>query len=285
MHSLPRRSILAAVMIVPLAGCGGTSPSATTPPKYQLVNPGVITAATQSEQPPFAMTDKDGKPTGFAVDLMNTACERLGMKVQYKTTNLQGMLAGLTAGQYDVGVAGVNATPERKEQVAFSTPFYWGFNAVVTLKDRTENEPAQFAGKRVGVVSGSVQETFATQELAGATLVKFKDQTGLLSQVLSKGIDAMVLGASSTDEYAAKYPLRIALQRDLSQGSAFPFRKNGDPRLLADIDAQIDKMIEDGTYLKLYRTYFKRPIAAPLIKEKPGLAHQVAGTDMAPAAG
>jgi polar amino acid transport system substrate-binding protein len=61
--------------------------------------------------------------------------------------------------------------------------------------------------------------------MAKATLVKFKDQTALLSQLLSGGVEAIVLGAGSTEEYVARYPLRVALQRDLTQGTAFPFRK------------------------------------------------------------
>jgi polar amino acid transport system substrate-binding protein len=44
----------------------------------------------------------------------------------------------------------------------------------------------------------------------------------------------------------------------------------------------IDQMIQDGTYLTLYRKYFKRPLAAALLKERPALAGQVAGTELAP---
>src|SRR4051812_24206307 len=92
MHSIMRRSLLAgaaASLLLPLAGCGGDSDSdsaTTSAAKYRLVQNGVIPAGTQAEQPPFAMTDASGNPTGFAVDLMNTAAQRLGLKVQYKTT-------------------------------------------------------------------------------------------------------------------------------------------------------------------------------------------------------
>lgn len=59
-------------------------------------------------------------------------------------------------------------------------------------------------------------------------------------------------------------------------------RKDGDPKLLRDIDAQINAMIDDGTYIKLYRKYFHDPIAIDLIKERPNLAKQVENTDLAP---
>ncbi|MFI9753929.1 hypothetical protein [Streptomyces collinus] len=63
-------------------------------------------------------------------------------------------------------------------------------------------------------------------------------------------------------------------------------RKDGDPEPLADIDDQIDDqidaMIDDGTCIKLYRKYFRDPIAADLIVERPKLAKQVMNTDLAP---
>jgi polar amino acid transport system substrate-binding protein len=290
MHSTTlRRSLLAgaaAVLLLPLTACGGDSSSANaSTTKYKLVQNGVITAGTQAEQPPFAVTDASGNPTGFAVDLMNEAAKRLDVKVQYKSTNLQGILAGLSAGQYDIGVAGVGATPERAKQVSFTTPYYWGFTAVVTKKSGNQTAVSDFDGKRVGVVSGAVQEAFIAKKMPKAKLVKFKDQTAMISQLLSGGVEAIVLGGADADEYVKKQPVRIAVEQDSLQGSAFPLRKDGDPKLLKDLDAQIDAMIDDGTYVKLYRKYFQDPIAANLIKERPNLAKQVKGTDLAPAEG
>ncbi|EGX57327.1 ABC transport system, periplasmic solute-binding protein precursor [Streptomyces zinciresistens K42] len=290
MHATTRRTLLAAsaaVLLLPLTACGGGDggSAGAADDKYKLVQNGVITAGTQAEQPPFAVTDASGNPSGFAVDLMNEAAKRLDVKVQYKTTNLQGILAGLSAGQYDIGVAGVGATPERARQVSFTVPYYWGFTAVLTEKGAAQRELADFDGKRVGVVSGSVQEAFVTQRMPKSRLVKFKDQTALISQLLSGGINGMVVGGADADEYVEKQPVRIAVERDSLQGSAFPLRKNGDPALLRDLDAQLDAMIKDGTYVRLYKKYFKDPIAVDLLKERPELASRIKGTDLAPTEG
>ncbi|MFI8280904.1 substrate-binding periplasmic protein [Streptomyces sp. NPDC085929] len=245
-----------------------------------MVQGNVVTAGAQAEQSPFAVTNASGDPSGFAVDLMNEAARRLGVKVQYKTTNLQSILAGLSAGQYGIGVAGIGATAERAQQVAFTKPYYWGFTAVVTKEAGKQSTLGDLDGKRVGVVSGAVQEAFATQRMSKAKLVKFKDQTSLITQLLSDGVDAIVLGGADADTYVRREPVRIAVEQDSLQGSAFPLGKNGDPKLLKDIDAQID----DRTYTKLYKKYFNDPVAAGLIKERPNLAKQVTGTALAPAA-
>ncbi|MGR3931716.1 substrate-binding periplasmic protein [Streptomyces sp. BRA346] len=284
----PRRSLLVGAvttaLLLPLTACGGDSDAADAgAAKYKnLVRPGVITAATVSEQPPFAVTDESGKPSGFAIDLMNKAAKRLGVKVQYKATSLQGALTGLTANQYDIGVGGFIAAPERRKQVGFTTPYYWGFTKILTQKGDKQTKLSDFDGKRVGVVSGSVQEDYMDQRMPDVRKVNFKDHTALVTQLLSKSVDAAILGGGVADTYAAKSPVRIAVTREAPQGTAFPIRKNGDPKLRKDIDAQIDAMIDDGTYLKLYKKYFQDPVSADLIKERPGLAKQVENTSLAP---
>ncbi|WP_405876345.1 substrate-binding periplasmic protein [Streptomyces sp. NBC_00005] len=284
----PRRSLLVGAvttaLLLPLTACGGGSDAADSKAaKYKnLVKSGVITAGTQSEQPPFAVADESGKPSGFAVDLMNQVAKRLGMKVEYKTTNLLGLLAGLPAEQYDVGVAGVIATPEREKEVDFTTPYYWGITDVLTIKTGKQTKLSDFDGKRVGIVSGSIAEDLTAKLMPKARTVKFKDQTGLIGQLRSGGVEAVLLSSASADEYLTKQPIRVAVKVDNLQGTAFPIRKKGDPKLRKDIDAQINAMIDDGTYLTLYKKYFHDPISADLIKVRPGLAKQVKNTSLAP---
>jgi polar amino acid transport system substrate-binding protein len=288
MPNITRRSLAAAGMattlLAALVACGSTNaggPAKSAAPKYELVQDGVITAATNL-QPPFSMTDASGNRTGFAIDLMNEAAKRLHLKVEYKSTDLQGTLSGLSAGRYDVGAAGFGATPARKKQVAFTKPYYWGFTAILTMKTATQKEVTDFDGKRIGVVSGSVQEPFLAERMPKAKPVKYQDQAAMIAQLLSGGVDGMVVGGADAEEYVAKQPVRIAVSEGSLQGTAYPLRKDGDPAFLNDLDAQIDKMIEDGTWVKLYKKYFHHPVAADLLRERPELAHQVAGTDLEP---
>lgn len=284
---LRRLSMLtaAAVLSLPaLTACGaedpaaGSASAAACPPgnSYQLIEPCVITAGTQSEQPPFAFADAGGSPKGFSIDLAEEAARRLGLRIDYKITNLQGILTGLTAGRYDMGVAGVGATEERRKSVDFVKPYFWSFTAVLTKADTAAGALTDFGGERVGVVSGSVQETFANTNIPGATVVKFKDQPAAVGQLLSGGIDGFVVGGPDAEEYLAREKsLKIAATADSTQGTSFPVRK-GRTELVDALDEQIDDMIDDGTYLTLYRKWFKQPVSAKLQKIRPGLANALA---------
>jgi polar amino acid transport system substrate-binding protein len=263
------------VLLTGLAACGAGETSAADNP-YQLITPGTILAGTQSDQPPYAVVAKGGaKPEGFAVDLVEEAAKRLDLKVEYKITNLNGILAGISADQYDMGVAGINATEERKKSVDFVKPYYWGYIAVLTRTAATEDGLDDFGGKRVGVVEGSVQQTFAETKMPGAVVTSFKDQPPAVAQLLSGQIDAFVVGGSAAEEYIAKEKgLKIAAEGDNLQGTSFPIKK-GNTALVQAFDTKIDEMIADGTFMTFYQRWFKHPLSPKIAEFRPGLAAAV----------
>jgi polar amino acid transport system substrate-binding protein len=282
-HSLAA-STVAALLTLTACGSGGAPEAGACPDgnPYQLIEPCVITAGTQSEQPPFAFAAAGGTPEGFSIDLAEEVAGRLGLRVDYKITNLQGILTGLTAGKYDMGVAGVGATEERKKSVDFVKPYFWSFTAVLTRTGSPAAALTDFGGKRVAVVSGSVQEAFAGAKLPGATVVKFKDQPSAVGQLLSGGVDAFVVGGPDAQAYLERESaLKIAARADSTQGTSFPIRK-GATALVTAVDAQIDAMIADGTYLRLHAKWFSDPVSARLVEIRPGLATAVVSS---PAAG
>lgn len=285
-RSLTRRGAgaLTGLAVLLLAACGSTGSTGSTPSSasgsaksFELIVPGTITAGTQPEQVPFNYTGADGKPTGFAIDLANEASKRLGLKVDYKFTNLQGILTGITAGKYDVAFAGLGATAERKKSVDFIKPYYWSYVALLTPSGSPANTKDDFSGKRVGVISGSVQETFAKKNMTSATLIQFKDQTSALGQLLTGGIDSFAVGGPDAEGHAKEHKgsFKIIEAGPSLQGTAFAVRK-GNTALVTALDDTIDAMIEDGTYKQLYDKYFIRPISPLLVEQRPKLAKYAA---------
>jgi polar amino acid transport system substrate-binding protein len=267
-----------AALMIGLAACGDDTAGADNP--YNLIAPGTITAATVTDQPPFAVASKSGaKPEGFAIDLAEEVAKRLGLKIDYKVTALPGLLAGVTANQYDMGISGIGATEERKKNMAFVKPYYWSYTAVLTKTDSKAAALTDFGGKKVGVVSGSVQEKFAGTQIPGATLSQFKDQPSAIAQLLSGGIDAFVVGGADAEEYVEREKgLKIAAEGDSLQGTAFPIKK-GNEALVKALDTKIDEIIADGTFMKLYQKWFKHPLSPKMADIRPGLTDAIkAGT-------
>jgi len=267
---------VAAMLTAGLAGCGESDKPAADNP-YNLITPGTITAGTQPDQPPFvAITQGGAKPEGFAVDLVEEAAKRLGLKIEYKVTNLTGVLTGISANQYDMGVAGFVMTEDRKKSADFVKPITWGFTAVMTRTDSRAAALTDFAGKKVGVVSGAVQESFAKANMPGISLTAFHDRPAAIAQLLSGGIDGFVVGGSQAEEYIKKEnTLKIAVQADNPDGTSLPVKK-GNTALVNALDTKFDELVADGTFMKLYEKWFKTlPLSPKIVKFRPGLANAV----------
>lgn len=279
-----RTALVAAAALlcgVGLAGCGSSTTS--TPPQaggspaksYGLISAGTIQAASDGQQPPFVTADGGGHLQGFNVDLITKAAQDLGLKVSYKVTSVPSALAGLTTGQYDLVANGLGVTPEREKSVAFTKPIYWSTTAVVTKKSSTASSVGDFSGKRVGVVTGAVQESFITNKMPGAVSTKFQKSGAGMTQLESGSIDAFVIGGPDADEYLKQYPdLKIAASAPVDHPTSLAVPKS-EPKLLAALNNELKKMIDDGSFQKIYKKYFVTPPTAQLVSAWPKLAAAV----------
>lgn len=96
---------------------------------------GEITVGTYSGAPPFTMFT-DGELSGFTTDLLYRFAQKYGYEPRFEDTDVNGMLAGLAAGKYDMLAAPFSKTPEREEAADFSEPFY---SANICLAVRAED--------------------------------------------------------------------------------------------------------------------------------------------------
>jgi polar amino acid transport system substrate-binding protein len=112
---------LATLAVLVLAGCGGSSSSATAGRLESLRNLGVNIAI--SNELPYAQLKPGGKPSGIDPDLAVAALAKEGItKIKANVTDYSAMIPGLQAGQWDMVSAGLQVYPERCKQVLFSDP-------------------------------------------------------------------------------------------------------------------------------------------------------------------
>lgn len=276
---LTRRSVVAVALTgLALAGCGTGTTGGSAANPYGLIQPGTITAATQTGQPPFAAADASGRPAGFIIDVTNEAAKRLGLKVLYKTTSAPGALAGLTAGQYDLAASGLGVTPQRQQSVDFTKPLFWSTTVVLTTDASKATSFGAFTGKKVGVVTGSAQQPMVPVKMPGARAVAFQDENTAISQLLNGTIDAFLVGGPDATAYLKRFDrLRTAATAPVDHPTSMALPKHH-PAFLAALNKEIAAMVQDGTYAKLYRRYFSTPPQPQLLTAWPALTAQFGGS-------
>lgn len=95
---------------------------------------GVIRVVTCPDSKPFDYI-KNGSFYGFDMDILYRFCEEYGYSAELTGVTFEAILPGIQ--KYDIGMAGITMTPERKESVNFSIPYYTSGIVMVIRNDET----------------------------------------------------------------------------------------------------------------------------------------------------
>jgi ABC-type amino acid transport substrate-binding protein len=97
---------------------------------------------------------KDGKATGFDIELMRAVCGRLSLELRplcHEGENFNDIFKGLAQGRCDAVISGTTITPDRVAIARFSRP-YLQFNQGIAVNRRPTPHASSTAGLR-GIVA------------------------------------------------------------------------------------------------------------------------------------
>ena len=95
-----------------------------------------LVMATNAAFPPYEY--KEGSEiVGIDAEIAAAIADKIGMKLQIIDTEFGSIIGGVQSGKYDMGMAGMTVTDERKESVNFSTTYATGVQVVIV----PENSP------------------------------------------------------------------------------------------------------------------------------------------------
>ena len=176
-----------ALVVVLAAGCGGSKKASSTTAATTTTATTIATPATDSTvaaQVPAKFKSKtlviaadatyapnefigsNGKTVeGMDPDLGKALAAVMGVKVNVVNTTFDGIIPGLAAGKFDVGMSSFTDTKERQKTVDFVTYFSAGTSFYVKASGGpTINSLADLCGHSVGVERGTTQAADATAQ-------------------------------------------------------------------------------------------------------------------------
>ena len=239
-----------------------------------------LVAAADTATPTTSFLNDKNELDGFDIDVTNALAKRLGVKVRFVTPGWDVITAGRWSGRWDVSIASMTPTVERRKVLDFPVVYYAAPAALAVHKDNTAIKAAPDAGgKRVGVQGGSTYESYVNGTLKidadGAAPISFQikdarvtsyDTEGLSLDDLRLGdgkrLDAVVASAQAIDgAIRAGYPIRKVGAPLFYESLAIATDK-GDPDLGARLTKEIEAMRADGTLKTLSEKWFKDDYSA-----------------------
>ena len=90
----------------------------------------VLIMATNAAFPPYEYVEGD-KFVGIDVEIATAIAEKLGMELQIEDVEFGSIIGGVVEGKYDMGMAGMTVTEERKQSVNFSDTYATGIQVII----------------------------------------------------------------------------------------------------------------------------------------------------------
>ena len=174
---------------------------------------GTLTVAADASYPPNEFIGKDGKTVeGMDADLAQALAGVLGLKAKVVNASFDGIIPGLAAKKYDLGMSSFTDTKEREATVDFVTYFSAGTSFYVKGQGGPSiNNLAGLCGHKVAAEKGTTQADDATAQSRkctangkpGVTVSVFPDQNGA-NLALSSGRADVGMADSPVAEYQVK---------------------------------------------------------------------------------
>jgi lysine-arginine-ornithine-binding protein len=228
----------------------------------------IVRIGSEGAYPPFNTLDGDNRLQGFEIDIAEALCSRMRVQCQFVQQDWDDMIPALLAGKFDIVMASMSITEERKRHVAFSRRYYRSVGSFVARRTThlRRTEPAAMTGRVVGVQAkttyarylealyapaGVVVKPYATQQEAQLDLVAGRIDALLASKIvmadwLAGTTEGKCCAFAGEDVHDPKY---------LGDGVGAAFRP-ADNDLRKRFDDALGQILSDGTYNAINDRYF-----------------------------
>ncbi len=234
--------VLAVMMAVCcLAGCGSAKDDNT------------LTMATNAEFPPFEYLEGE-EIVGADVDIANAIAEKLGKTLEITNIDFDAALTGAATGKYDVAIAGVTATDERRQNMGFTDDYYTASQAIIVMADSEIKAAADLEGKTVSCQEGTTGEQFLLDN--EYAVQSFKTGAEAISALTAGKVDAVVIDNAVAKALSEKQDGKtVVLDEALTEEAYAIVTKLGNDELIAEINKALAELKAEGKLAEIFEKY------------------------------
>ncbi|MBM5569967.1 MULTISPECIES: basic amino acid ABC transporter substrate-binding protein [Deefgea] len=217
--------------------------------------------ATDAAYAPFESLNNKKEVVGFSVDILEAIAKKSGMTIKFINTPWEGIFATLSTGDRDMVISSVTITPERKQSMDFSDPYFEAKQLIAVGKNSKVSKFTDLKTLKVGVQTGTTGDE-VIQKLQGKTspnIKRFESTPLAIKELENGGVDAVVADNGVVVNFVANNPnskLKMIDDATFAKEYYGIAVKKGNKALLEQINKGLAAIKADGTYDKIYNKYF-----------------------------
>lgn len=266
-----------------LAGCGGSSneteaPAQTEAPaeeeqeaeapeaeepaaetgaaEFTTVEEGKLIMATNAAFPPYEFMEGD-EIVGIDAEIAGLLADKLGLELEIQDMDFDSIITAISSGKVDVGLAGMTVTPEREENVNFTTSYATGVQVIIVPEDSDIQSPDDLADKLIGVQQGTTGHIYCSDDFGEDHVVAVPNGATAVQNLLNGQVDCVVIDEQPAKEFVkANEGLKILDTEYTVEDYAIAVSKDNQP-LTDALDAAIQELIADGSVQAILDKYIK----------------------------
>jgi len=269
-----------------LAGCGGDDDSSDggstvsvsaedcTPDKLETKNANTLTVATDDPAfPPYFVDNDPTNGKGFESAVAYAIADQLGYSRDQVKWTVEAFNSSYAPGpkDFDFDVNQISITPQRSQQVDFSSPYYEAKQAVVALKDSDAANATSLddlKGANFGVQIGTTSLDAVNDEIEPDSEPQVFDTSNDVVQALKNGsVDAVVVDVPTAFYLTAvQVPeAKVVGQFAAPGGDQWGALLEKNSPLTDCVSFAIDELRDSGELADIENTWITEKTDAPVI--------------------
>ena len=207
-----------------LAACGSktedntadnSSGASDTAAAKMTATEGVLVMATNASFPPYEFVDDNGAFAGIDVEIAGLIAEKLGLKLEIQDVEFGSIIGGVQSGKFDMGMAGMTVTDERKESVNFTDTYATGVQSIIVKEgsniasfDDFFNEDGTVKDIMIGVQQDTTGDIYCSDTVENGGVgeehvTQFKTGNDAVQALVAGKVDAVIIDNEPAKSYVA----------------------------------------------------------------------------------
>jgi polar amino acid transport system substrate-binding protein len=277
--------LLAGMMAVSLAACGGSSSASTAPAETEAeteaevteegtteaeapaetgeetaaittVEEGVLHMATNAAFPPYEMISDDGGFEGIDVEIATEIANKLGLELVVDDMEFGSVITSVQSGKSDIAMAGLTVTEERKQNVDFTESYATGIQVIIVPEDSDILTVDDLANdKMIGVQDGTTGYIYCSDDYGEDHITSYTNGAMAIEALKGGKVDAVVIDNEPAKAFvAANEGLKILDTEYIVENYAIGISKDNSG-LRDAVNNALTELIADGTVQQIVDKY------------------------------
>ncbi len=245
-----------------------------------------LVMATNAAFPPYEFKEGD-EIKGIDAEIAAAIAEKLGMTLKIEDVDFGAALTGVAEGKYDMGMAGITVTEDRKKTMDFSNTYATGIQVMIVKDDSTinglndvfnfdaEGNPESLKNPeiKIGVQENTTGDIYSSSAISAwgfndlnedesiktDRVIRYKTGAEAVAALKSGKVDMVIIDNEPAKSFvAANEGVHIIAGENYTEEQYAICVKKGNTELLEKINKALEDLKADGTIDKIVNKYIPK---------------------------